>query len=94
MTGSCCGHGDRVYAYIGWEDGPTIREFIVDDGSWKLNVSDWIPEEDEEETIEVTIPVHPGVEMTPEDYESFGRFVYEMAEERHENRKKIRRAVS
>jgi hypothetical protein len=36
VRGACCGHGDKRAAYIGFEDGPTIRGFWIDHES-----SDW-----------------------------------------------------
>lgn len=97
IVGACCGHGDRTDAYIGFENGTTIREFLVStpyDG--ELDPSDWISDEDPEDTsrvIDVLFPVYVDNLETSEDYESLGRLAVEVALDRVENAKKIQRAA-
>lgn len=95
VVGACCGHGDRAEAYIGWgDDGLTVREFIVDDGAWKLDLDDWIPEPGETELpVPVSLDVFTDVEMTDDDYANLGRMVMEMAKDSQDRNRKIQRAV-
>jgi len=99
VQGACCGHGDRADAYIGWENGCTIREFLVDDGSWKLDMEDWVPEDADltggyECVINgIHMSIDPDYQETAEDCEGLGRMLYEIARDMHKNDDKIHRAV-
>lgn len=99
VTGACCGHGDRTSAYIGWGlDGPTLREFIVDDGSWKLDMEDWVPEELPEKSQSVMVGginvyIYDDYEYTAEDLQGLGEMLVAMAKDQIERNQKIHRAV-
>lgn len=95
--GSCCGHGDRTDAYIGWENGLTIRGFLVDDGRWLegFDMEDWVPEEaDYSDPVVVNgVTVFADAEMDEEAFRSLGEMVWEVARYQKDRSRKIHRAV-
>lgn len=98
VTGACCGHGDRAHAYIGFENGTTIREFLVSTPfEVELDLTDYISDEDPEElrsrVVDVTFPVHIDNLKTAEDYEGLARMAVDMVLYDIDRGHKIQRAA-